>query len=137
MRCGSGFRGKASVETDVEGRVDVAVAVGAECDVGLGGIDARDLGDAVGNDLGNVFVTPYLNDRDQIDGAGHRVDGLHSGQVADCGSRLIDLVDIDGEEADSGDHESRLHADGREFGPLNAQSVRRSCAESALGVQKS
>ena len=99
-------RRRSSVEPDIEGRVNVAVAVGAERDMCLCGLHARDLGDPVSDDLGHLFVAAHLNDGDKVDSARHRVHGLNALEVADGSSSLVDLVDINREEANSGDHAS-------------------------------
>src|SRR5690606_29006144 len=101
---GSRPAGASAVQPDGERGLQVVLGVRAERDVRVRALDAGDLADPAGDDLGQVLVLPDPDHRDQVVGAGDGEDLADAVQRGDPLRDLGDPVHAGLDEDDRGDH---------------------------------
>ena len=87
-----------------ERRLEVVPGVGAERDVGVGVHDPGHLRQPAGDDVGDRLELAHPHDRDQVGVTGDGVHLAHAVQPGDGLGHLGDLVRLDGDHHDRGDH---------------------------------
>src|SRR5690606_1213416 len=100
----SGRAGASAVQPDGERGLQVVLGVRAERDVRVRALDAGNLADPAGDDLGQVLVLPDPDHRDQVVGAGDGEDLADAVQRGDPLRDLGDPVHAGLDEDDRGDH---------------------------------